>query len=213
MRREYRGGARRAQLILELGGSTADLTINCDNLTNWPTGANGRPFFIVLGRDTPVEEKILCTSRVGNVITVFNSGLTTGRGADDTPVSSHQVGTFVEHVFTATDANEANLHVNSPTSHITVVTSSTRPAAPAANQTILESDTGKLLAFIGGAWVEVSGAGATGGGTNQVFYENDTTITSNYTITASKNAGTFGPVTINSGVTVTVPSGSVWSVV
>ena len=46
-----------------------------------------------------------------------------------------------------------------------------------------------------------------------MFYENNITLTSNYTITTSKNAGTFGPVTINSGVTVTVPSGSTWTIV
>lgn len=55
--------------------------------------------------------------------------------------------------------------------------------------------------------------GAKGGGGNAVFYENDQTITANYTITAGKNAMTAGPVTINSGVTVTVPSGSYWTIV
>lgn len=59
----------------------------------------------------------------------------------------------------------------------------------------------------------VGGGGATGGGTDAVFYENDTTVTTNYTITAGKNAMTAGPVTINSGVVVTVPSGSSWVVV
>lgn len=54
------------------------------------------------------------------------------------------------------------------------------------------------------------GGGATGGGSDAVFYENDQTITTNYTITTNKNAMTAGPVTINSGVTVTVPSGSRW---
>ena len=53
----------------------------------------------------------------------------------------------------------------------------------------------------------------TGGGSNQAFYLNDITITANYTIPTGKNAGTFGPVTINSGVTVTVSSGSYWTVV
>jgi hypothetical protein len=53
----------------------------------------------------------------------------------------------------------------------------------------------------------------TGGGANQAFYLNDTTITTNYTIPTGKNAGTFGPVTINSGIAVTVPSGSYWSIV
>jgi hypothetical protein len=58
-----------------------------------------------------------------------------------------------------------------------------------------------------------TGGGATGGGSDKVFYENDTTITTNYTITTNKNAMTAGPVTINSGITVTVPSGSVWSII
>jgi len=55
--------------------------------------------------------------------------------------------------------------------------------------------------------------GALGGGTDQVFYENDQVVTTNYTISTNKNAMTAGPVTINSGVTVTVPSGSTWVVV
>lgn len=52
--------------------------------------------------------------------------------------------------------------------------------------------------------------GATGGGSNAVFYENDQTITQNYTITSSKNAMSTGTITINAGVTVTIPSGSRW---
>jgi len=55
--------------------------------------------------------------------------------------------------------------------------------------------------------------GATGGGTDDVFYENSQTVTTNYTLTASKNAMSAGPITINSGVTVTVPSGASWVVV
>ena len=62
------------------------------------------------------------------------------------------------------------------------------------------------------AWGSIGG-GAKGGGSDQVFYENGQTVTTDYTITAGQNAGTFGPVTINSGITVTVPSGSTWSVV
>lgn len=55
--------------------------------------------------------------------------------------------------------------------------------------------------------------GASGNGNNQVFWENDQTVTADYTITNGKNAGSFGPITINSGVTVTVGSGEFWSVV
>lgn len=57
------------------------------------------------------------------------------------------------------------------------------------------------------------GGGATGGGSNKAFYENDVTITDNYTITTSKNAMTAGPVTIDNDVTVTVPDGSSWIVI
>ena len=62
-------------------------------------------------------------------------------------------------------------------------------------------------------WSAPTGGGATGGGSDQIFYQNDQTVNTSYSITAGKNAGTFGPVTVASGVTVTVPSGSVWSIV
>ena len=56
-------------------------------------------------------------------------------------------------------------------------------------------------------------AGATGGGSDQVFYENGQTVTSDYTITNGKNAGSFGPITINNGVTVTVGAGETYTIV
>jgi len=52
-----------------------------------------------------------------------------------------------------------------------------------------------------------------GGGSDKIFFLNDTVVTTSYTVPTGKNAGTFGPVTINSGVVVTVNSGSVWTVV
>ena len=57
------------------------------------------------------------------------------------------------------------------------------------------------------------GGGAAGGGSDQIFFENDQTVTASYTIPTGKNAGTFGPISINGGVTVTVPTGSVWYVI
>ena len=56
-------------------------------------------------------------------------------------------------------------------------------------------------------------AGATGGGSDEVFYENDQAVTTNYTITNGKNAMAAGPITINSGVTVTVGSGETLTIV
>ena len=57
------------------------------------------------------------------------------------------------------------------------------------------------------------GGGAAGGGVDQIFYENDITVTTDYTITASRNAMSAGPIVISSGVTVTIPTGSVWTIV
>ena len=58
-----------------------------------------------------------------------------------------------------------------------------------------------------------AGAGAVGGGGNEIFWENDQTVTQSYTITNGQNAGSFGPITIQSGVTVTVGAGETWTVV
>jgi len=63
------------------------------------------------------------------------------------------------------------------------------------------------------SWAAAAGGGATGGSTDKVFFENDQTVTTSYTLTANKNAVTAGPVTINSSITVTIPSGSSWVVV
>jgi hypothetical protein len=62
----------------------------------------------------------------------------------------------------------------------------------------------------------VKWAAAAGGGSNitaQGMWENALTISSNYTITSGNSAMSAGPITIASGVVVTVPSGSRWVVV
>jgi len=115
MRRQYAGGAKPTTLTVNLGGSTADLAINGTDFSNYPDGSVG-PFYIVIDRGQVSEEKILCASRSGNVITVYNTGLTNGRGNDGTSVVAHSAGATVEHVFTSVDADESNSHVNNVTS-------------------------------------------------------------------------------------------------
>lgn len=61
--------------------------------------------------------------------------------------------------------------------------------------------------------VAAKAGGATGGGTDKIFYENDQVITTNYTLPSGKNAVTAGPVTINSGVVITIPANQSWSIV
>jgi hypothetical protein len=65
--------------------------------------------------------------------------------------------------------------------------------------------------YNGSAWGSIGG-GATGGGTDQIFYLNGQTVTTSYSIPSGQNAMSTGPITVSSGATVTVPSGSRWVV-
>ena len=58
-----------------------------------------------------------------------------------------------------------------------------------------------------------AGAPVGGASTNTVFFENDVAVAVNYQITTNKNAMSAGPIAINAGIAVTVPSGSSWTIV
>ena len=93
-------------------------------------------------------------------------------------------------------------------------TTGQRPGSPVAGMIRYNTTLSTFEGYKAGAWGAIGG-GATGGAgsTDDVFYENGQTVTANYTLTTNKNAMTAGPVSINSGVTVTIPSGSSWVVV
>ena len=62
------------------------------------------------------------------------------------------------------------------------------------------------------AWGALGG-GATGGGSDQIFNLNGQNVTTSYSIPSGKNASSAGPITIDTGATVTIPTGSVWVIV
>ena len=75
---------------------------------------------------------------------------------------------------------------------------------------------------LSGALPAISGANLTnlppsapvgGASTNSVFFENDKAVADNYQITSTKNAMSAGPIAINAGIAVTVPSGCSWTIV
>jgi predicted nucleic acid-binding Zn-ribbon protein len=93
-------------------------------------------------------------------------------------------------------------------------TTATRPGSPTPGIIRFNSGSNTFEGYTSATWGAIGGGGgATGGGTNQAFYLNDTVVSVSYSIPSGKNAGTFGPVTIATGVTVEVPSGSTWTVV
>ena len=93
-------------------------------------------------------------------------------------------------------------------------TTAERPGSPVAGMIRFNTTLSTFEGYKAGAWGSIGG-GATGaaGSTDDVFYENGQTVTASYTITTNKNAMSAGPITIQSGITVTIPSGSVWSIV
>lgn len=105
-RREYVGGAGTTTLngALSAGGTT----INITDGTGWPTGGTG-PFCVDIDFENSSYEKILVTSRSGNVLTVASAS---DRGYDDTTDTSHLDNATIRHVVSAVDLDEANAHIN-----------------------------------------------------------------------------------------------------
>ena len=146
--------------------------------------------------NTATNELKICTSvssgtgtftTVGN-ITLPNLGLATLTGATFTgPIINNYTSAF----------------------RLPVGTTAQRPGSPAAGDIRFNSTTTEAEIFNGSIFTAVGGgAGATGGGNDQWVFENDQNVTQNYEITANKHAHSVSP-TINSGVTITVPSGAI----
>lgn len=93
-----------------------------------------------------------------------------------------------------------------------VGTTAQRPSTPTNGVIRYNSDLNQYEGYGSVGWAPIGGA-AKGGPNSQVFFENDISVVSDYTVTTSKNAMSAGPITINNGVTITVPNGSVWTVV
>jgi hypothetical protein len=70
-----------------------------------------------------------------------------------------------------------------------------RPTPYSVGMIRYNSTLSQFEGYSASGWGTIGGTGATGGGTNQIFYENDQTITTSYTITSGKNAMSTGTLT------------------
>ncbi|CAB4138433.1 hypothetical protein UFOVP330_50 [uncultured Caudovirales phage] len=156
--------------------------------------------------------------QVSLTLTGTSSNLTTLDG----DLSNGQYKLLILTTGTGSGTHTITIQPNTAQKIYYVINNSTRTAVftqgSGGDVSVLPSQSLIIYANGGGASaavnsIAVGAGGATGGGLNKVFYENDQNVTASYTITSNKNAMTAGPVTIDAGVTVTVPSGSVWSII
>tara|TARA_R110000803_G_scaffold4054_9_gene13936 strand:- start:7380 stop:7733 length:354 start_codon:yes stop_codon:yes gene_type:complete len=91
-------------------------------------------------------------------------------------------------------------------------TTAQRDGSPSAGYFRYNGTLSAFEGYNGTSWGSVGG-GATGGGADEVFVENDQTVTTDYTIPTGRNAMSTGAITINTGITVTVSTGSNWVVI
>ena len=124
---------------------------------------------------------------------VIPDGGTIGSASDTNAMSISSIGLVS---LSATNAIKLN-----------VGTTAQRPTG-AAGLIRYNSTTGGFEGY-GAAWGALGG-GATGGGGDTVFVENQDDVTTNYSITAGSNALSVGPIIVETGVTVTVPTGQRW---
>ena len=110
------------------------------------------------------------------------------------------------------DTNFVDKTSDTGSAQLPVGTEAQRDSTPAAGMIRFNDDVDQFEGYNGTAWSSVGG-GATGGGGDQWAVEHDNTITTSYTISTGKNVISAGPLTIESGATVTVPSGSTWTIV
>jgi hypothetical protein len=86
---------------------------------------------------------------------------------------------------------------------------SVAPTSPRTGQLWINSSTTTMYVYNGSSWVLAAAATATIPSINL----NSNVIAADYTMPVGYNGTSAGPITVNSGVTVTIPSGSVWTVV
>lgn len=144
---------------------------------------------------------VLNVASGGTNLTAFGTGVSGALAANAT-------GTGGMVLSTNATATMANLTINT---YVQIPSGNTAVRPSGANGALYYNiQTGRFEGYAGTSWDSLGAA--TGGGSDAVFYLNDNTITTSYTIPTGQNAMSTGPLTINPNVTITVPSGSSWKV-
>ena len=151
-----------------------------------------------------------------------NNRVITGSGTTGTMEAEANLtydGTTVD-IKNAGTASDVKLYCESSNAHYTSIKSAAHSAYTGGSWTLtLPGTDGAADEFLKTngsgvtSWASVPAGAPTGGGTEKVFYENENSVDTNYTLTTNFNAVSAGPVTVASGVTVTIPAGQAWVIV
>ena len=201
-----------------IGGDTNAVSIGSDGhvqLYDTPTSSRSHTFLSrdisesMVGGNMRLDESVTTGSHVG-----YSNG-TNARGGSGIVFENTTGGASAYGEIKFLQSNDTNDDTWVVREAMQIDTSGrvgigkTNPATP-----LDVTGTVTATAFAGdGSALTGIAAGATGGGNDDIFYENGQNVTTNYTITNGKNAMSAGPITVDSGVTVTVGAGETWTVV
>ena len=171
-----------ATLASSITNSATSITLTSGQGARFPSLSAGEHFHATLIDTNNNLEIVKCTARSTDVLTVV-------RAQESTTGRAYASGDRIEIRLTAQAISDvSNINYNVP--------------AQTGNADKVLITNGSVVSW------GLASSGATGGGTDTIFVENGQTVTTNYTITTNKNAMSTGPITVNSGITVTIPTGS-----
>lgn len=209
----------RALLTASIGAADTSMVVESDKAYLFPvanTGTGSVPaatdwFKVTLQNSAGDVEIVYVRSRPSGS-SVFSNVI---RGQEGTTALAFSAGTVVGLRITAADIQSAQNTVGStgPTGSLVTPagTEAERDGSPQPGYFRFNTDTDSWEGYDGAVWKAVGG-GATGGGADEIFVENSQYVTVNYTIPSARNAMSTGPITVNSGIEVTVSDGSRWVV-
>ena len=204
------GASAGAGTFTTLGATTGNITtVNSTAVNATTVDTTNIEFTNLKAKDGTAAGSIANST---GVVTLTSTVLTTtdinGGTIDGTVIGGSTAAAATTTVLTATSDSS---FTSTGAVKVPVGTTAQRPTG-ATGKIRYNSTLSRFEGYSAAAWSQIGG-GATGGGADQVFVENDQNVTVSYTLTSGKNASSAGPITINSGITVTVPSGSSWVVV
>lgn len=193
------------QLATSVSPTTTTLVLESGQGARFPSITGDNFYYITLENVDLVREIVKVTGRTNDTLTVV-------RGQDNTTAQSWAAGDVVAQRLNAATIeymiNEVVRRTSATGSaQLPSGPQSARDETPAGGYMRFNTDNNKFEGYNGTNWASVGG-GATGGGADEVFIENNNVVTEAYTLPANRNAMSVGPLTINANVT--VPDGARW---